>query len=94
MEAQKRYQSALIVVQMRPDSLWDQASGGAAIVVVETAEHGDGDDLARLRRLHLWRHGDALGDNPSTTLKAGLVRSRKGLSSSLKWQSNHLTIVD
>lgn len=43
-------------------SLWVQRSGGAAIVVVEIAEHGKGDDLARLRRLRLWRHGNALAE--------------------------------
>ncbi len=30
------------------------------MVVVEAAEHRESDDLARLRRLHLWWHGNAL----------------------------------
>ncbi len=52
-----------------------QHSGCATVVVVQTAEHGEGDDLARLRLLHLWWHGNTLADAPSTALRAGLVRS-------------------
>ena len=60
---------------MRTVSLWVQRSGCAAIVVVQTAEHGESDDLASMRRVHLWRHGNTLTDAPSTALRAGLMRA-------------------
>ena len=64
-----------VLVQMEPVSLWVQRSGCAAIVVVQAAEQEEGEDLARLRRLHFWRHGNTLADAPSTALRAGLVRA-------------------
>ena len=47
---------------MQPVSLWVQRSGGATIVVVQTAEHGKGDDLPGVRRLYLRRHRNTLAD--------------------------------
>ena len=51
-----------VLAPMQLVSLWVQRSGGAAIVVVQTAEHGESDDLARLRRLYLRWHRNTLAD--------------------------------
>jgi hypothetical protein len=81
MGAQVRHQGALTPpatlpwYRCGPLRQWIQRSGGAAVVVVQTAEHGEGDDLPGLRRLHLWRQGNTLADAPSTALRAGLVRA-------------------
>ena len=61
--------------RMQPVSLWVQHSGCATVVVVQTAEHGESDDLASMRRVHLRRHGNTLTDAPSTALRAGLMRA-------------------
>ncbi len=59
-----------VLVQMQPVSLWVQRSGCAAVVVVEAAEHGEGDDPSRRRRLHLRRQGNALVD---ALMRSGVI---------------------
>lgn len=44
-----------VLAQMQARQAWVQRSGSWALVLVQAAEHGEGDDLARPRRLHLGR---------------------------------------
>ena len=56
--------------------LFIQRSGSAAVVVMQTAKYGEGDDLPSLWSLLGWRHGDSLAN---ALMRPGVIEESRVL---------------